>query len=116
MVVSKYIFAQLADQLHSLLKNHLNMNQPKTKPDTKRSEYHLSENEPILKISGLTCQCIARKSNISIKIYDKPANVGIFWKFGTIIYRTGRTGFGLAGFGFQDRFQTDCRIPLISTL
>lgn len=76
------------------MKNHLNMNQPKTKPDTKRSEYHLSENEPILKISGLTCQCIARKSNISINIYDKSANVGIFWKFGTIIYRTGRTGYG----------------------
>lgn len=72
------------------MKNHLNMNQPKTKPDTKRREYHLSENEPMLKISGLTCQCIARKSNISIKIYDKPANVGIFWKFGTIIYRRGQ--------------------------
>lgn len=49
----------------SLLKNHLNMNQPSMNPEMKRSEYHLMETGPMLKISGFMLQCTASVSNIN---------------------------------------------------
>ena len=50
------------------MKNHLKMNHPRMNPEMKRSEYHLSETGPILKISGFICQFTANVSIIHIKI------------------------------------------------